>query len=165
MTYQPIGHALDLFKTREKFVAIVGPARCGKSRAALEKALLFGMKYPGARILFTRKVRASMTESILETFESYVAPKGSPWVDNVTRASRTKYVMPNGTEIIIAGPGMVRLQATDGTANHIYELDAEEVQMKMRLHPVEIESAIAVDETLHRIRPTPDGKWSLRGLD
>jgi len=106
VTYQPIGHALDLFKTREKFVAIVGPARCGKSRAALEKCLLFGMKYPGSRVLFVRKVRASMTESILETFESYVAPKGSPWVDNVTRASRTKYVLPNGTEVIIAGMDM-----------------------------------------------------------
>jgi len=104
--YRPVGHAEELFLSREKLVACIGPARCGKSRAAMEKALLYGMKYPGSRILFTRKVRASMTESILETFETHVAPKGSPWVDNVTRASRTKYQMPNGTEIIIAGLDM-----------------------------------------------------------
>lgn len=104
--YRPVGHAVDLFKDRAKFLAVIGPARTGKSRASLEKLLLYAFKYPGSRILLTRKVRASMTESVLETFERHVVPKGSSWAENVTRASRTKYVLPNGTEIIIAGLDM-----------------------------------------------------------
>lgn len=103
VAYKPIGAARLLFLCRDKFVVCEGPARTGKSRAALEKTLLFGMKYPGARILLCRKTRRTLAESTLQLFEDAVAPLGTPWVFNQTRGARAKYVLPNGSELVIAG--------------------------------------------------------------
>ena len=133
MRYTPIGNAISLFKCRAKVVAIVGPARCGKSRAALEKMLLYGFKHPGSRLLFTRKVRHSMSESILETFENFVVPKGTPWIQNVTRAARTKYTLPNGTEIVVAGldtPSKILSSEYDAIyAGEAIELEEEDFEI------------------------------------
>lgn len=88
---------------RSPEVVLEGPAGTGKSRALLEKGYICVQKYPGARILLTRKTRESMSESVLVTFERHVLPEGDPLLDGASRASRSIYPLANGSEIIVAG--------------------------------------------------------------
>ena len=101
--YKPLGHAEELFLTRDKFVVCEGPARTGKSRAALEKLLLYAYKYPGVRALICRKVRRTLSESTLQIFEDSVVPRGTPWVANQHRSMRSTYELPNGSIVVIIG--------------------------------------------------------------
>ena len=100
--YRPHGACLDLFYCRDSEVLIEGPARTGKTRAILEKCHMVCQKYPRCRILWTRKVQASMPETVLQTFEDHVLPAGHPMTYGM-RSHRTKYRYSNGSEIIIAG--------------------------------------------------------------
>lgn len=101
--YGPLGGALELFRCRDKEILFCGPARTGKSRSALEKLLLFGLKYPGARILISRKTRTSMTESTLALFERFVSPQNAPWLEGPKAAYRQAYTLPNGSKIVVCG--------------------------------------------------------------
>ena len=101
--YTPVGTHLTLFTNRAPEILHCGPARTGKTRAALEKALLFAFKYHGARVLLVRKTRASMTESTLQIFEDHVCPPGTPWVDGAHRSHRTSYILPNASIIVVVG--------------------------------------------------------------
>lgn len=91
-----------LWRCRSGEILYDGPAGTGKTRAVLEKVNLAAMKYEGARILIARKTRASMTQSVLVTFEDKVCPRW-PWVTNVKRTHRESYSYPNGSEIVVGG--------------------------------------------------------------
>lgn len=101
--YQPFGAALRAFYCREPEVLLDGPAGTGKSRALLEKVHLCLLKYEGARALIVRKTRASMTESVLVTFEDKVLPAGSPIKEGAQRRMRQAYHYPNGSELVVGG--------------------------------------------------------------
>jgi len=101
--YTPYGGARDLFFTKNKEVLLEGPAGTGKTRAVLEKAHLFGLKYPNSRILFCRKTRESMTESVLVIYEHHVLPAESKIRTYVQRRTRQSYFYENGTQVVIAG--------------------------------------------------------------
>lgn len=102
--YQPRGGALDLFYCKNDEILIEGPAGTGKSRGVLEKLLLCAMKYPGIRILMMRKTRASMTESVLVTFEEKVIPENLNHIkEGADRAHRKRYTLPNGSTFIVGG--------------------------------------------------------------
>lgn len=88
-------------KSRE--ILFDGPAGTGKSRAVCEKANLCAMKYPMSRILFLRKTRASMTESVLVTFEDKVLTPSSPIKSGPHRSHRQSYIYPNGSMIVLGG--------------------------------------------------------------
>jgi len=101
--YQPRGAASTLMYCRDPQVLIEGPAGTGKTRAVLEKVHLCAQKYPGMRALLVRKTRQSMTQSVLVTYETHVLPDYSPIVHGASRASRSSYLYPNGSEVVIGG--------------------------------------------------------------
>lgn len=104
--YEPRGAARLLWSCKRSEILLEGPAGTGKTRAALEKALAVAVKYPGSRILLCRKTRASMTESVLVTFENKVLPPGSRILHGPIRRLRQAYTIPcmgGGTSQIVIG--------------------------------------------------------------
>jgi phage terminase large subunit len=93
-----------LFLSQEPEVLIEGPAGTGKTRAVLEKANFLAETYPGIRILFVRKTRKSLTESVLVTWEEKVLWEGHPArTGDASRDNRNHYTYPNGTHIVVGG--------------------------------------------------------------
>jgi len=103
IVYEPRGAALQLWRCKDPEILIEGPAGTGKTRGILEKILAMADKYPGSRHLLCRKTRASMTESVLVTFEEKVLPPGSPIADGPQRTQRHAYTLPNGSSLVIGG--------------------------------------------------------------
>lgn len=101
--YTPRGSALELFGCRAPFVLHEGPAGTGKTRADLEFANYLAEKYPGMRTLLTRATRASMNESVLNTFEEKVLLPDSPLLTGAQRQTRQHYSYPNGSRIVLSG--------------------------------------------------------------
>lgn len=105
--YQPYGAVAEVWACKAPEVLIPGPAGTGKTRGILEKVMVAACKYPGARVLLVRKTRASMTESVLVTWEAHVAVNddGKPlsWVGNLQRSTRRSYDLPNGSSVVVAG--------------------------------------------------------------
>lgn len=101
--YEPFGASKQLFYCRDKEILIEGPTRTGKTRSVLEKILLCMMRWPRARTLILRKTRASMTETVLQTFEDHVVPTGSSILSGPQRNHRESYLLPNGSKIVIGG--------------------------------------------------------------
>lgn len=98
--YAPQGKAVDVLYSKDAEVIIDGPANTGKSRAILEKLNLICLKYPKARVLVIRKTRASLTQSAVVTFETFVAqiPQSLFW-----RASDQEYRYNNGSKLVLGG--------------------------------------------------------------
>lgn len=102
--YEARGAALELFDARDLEILAEGPARTGKTRGQLEKAYAVAIKYPGSRILLTRKTRASMSESVLQTLEDFVfEPNWRTWGGVCSRSHRETYKLPNGSLIACYG--------------------------------------------------------------
>ena len=102
MAYTPYGGVLALWHSRASEVLLPGPAGTGKTRGVLEKVHLYLLKYPGTRALICRKTRASMTESVLVTFESKVVRAGCK-LDNQSRRTRSGYDYDNGSVLVVGG--------------------------------------------------------------
>ncbi len=106
--YTPRGGALELFYCREREVLIDGPAGTGKTRAVLEKIFLLCEKYAGIRVLVCRKSRASMSESVLVTWEEKVVPPGHVCLRGASgrrllRRQRHSYQFSNRSEVVVGG--------------------------------------------------------------
>jgi len=101
--YEPRGAANKLFHCRDPMVLMDGPAGTGKTRAILEKINALANKYPGSRHLITRATRASMSESVLVTFEEKVMGLTHPVVQGPSRETRKVYRYPNGSAIVVVG--------------------------------------------------------------
>lgn len=99
--YEPRGAALELFRARNKEIVIAGQVGTGKSRADLEKLHACALKYSGFRGLMTRKTRVSMSNTMLVTWGNHVTEGFFP--TGPSRAHRTSYVYPNGSEIDLLG--------------------------------------------------------------
>jgi phage terminase large subunit len=97
--YRPYGTHLELMRYRGREVLIAGPAGTGKSRAALEKLNMVCMQRP-VRAAIVRKVRKSLTQAALVTFESKVLPQPSGvrfWTED------QEYRYPGGAVVALAG--------------------------------------------------------------
>jgi PBSX family phage terminase large subunit len=101
--YRPYGYLEQVFYDRSDLVGVVGPAGTGKSRNLLEKIHLIAEKYPSCRILLCRKTRASMTQTMLWTYETEVLPPGHEALDGGKRSHRQQYDYNNKAEIVICG--------------------------------------------------------------
>lgn len=101
--YRPQGNLNQVFYCQEPEILIEGPVRTGKTRAILEKCYICAEKYPGCRILWVRKTKESIAESALQTFEDHVLPEGHYLLDGGSRSRKPKYVLRNGSEIVIGG--------------------------------------------------------------
>ena len=148
--YQPFGGALDLFYCQAPEVLLEGPAGTGKSRSCLEKLHLLACKYAGCRILFVRKTRASMSQSVLVTFEEKVLPAGSPIKEGPQRRMRQSYVYPNGSEIVIAGmDNPLKIMSTEydiiyvAEATELFENDWESLLTRLRNNVIPYQQLIA----------------------
>lgn len=97
------GAALRLLTDETPELVVSGPARTGKSLAALFKIHTLLSTYPSARALLVRKTRASLTQTGLETYENMVLGPGNPISDGPQRANRASYLYPNGSELVIGG--------------------------------------------------------------
>lgn len=103
VTYRARGGCARLFRARAPEIVLEGPAGTGKTRALLEYCQYIADSFPGARVLFVRKTRASMTESVLQIFESKVLVSGAVLNASASRAQRQAYHFPNGSEIVCGG--------------------------------------------------------------
>jgi PBSX family phage terminase large subunit len=82
-----------------------GPAGTGKTLAWLAHCYKTAAKYPGARVLIVRKSRASLTDSVLVTFERDILGPNHPIFSRsrVARLNRSSYRLANGSEIVLGG--------------------------------------------------------------
>lgn len=101
--YEPFGAVMSVWRSREPAVLIDGVAGSGKTFGILEKLDALARKYPGCRILICRKTRASMTESVLVTYEQKVLNPGNTIATGSGRANRQAYTYPNEAQIIVGG--------------------------------------------------------------
>lgn len=79
---------------------IAGPAGTGKSRACLEKLHLCALNYPRMRGAIVRKVRRSLTQAALVTFDTKVLPEVSAVRFN---HEDQEYRYGNGSRITVGG--------------------------------------------------------------
>tara|TARA_Y100001938_G_scaffold119861_1_gene166193 strand:- start:874 stop:2388 length:1515 start_codon:yes stop_codon:yes gene_type:complete len=102
--YQAIGGAAEFMIACDSEVLYEGVANAGKTRAVCEKTHYLCSKIPGLRVLWVRKTRKSMTESVLVTFEEHVLPRHHPCIHGTaSRAHRDSYEYPNGSSIVLGG--------------------------------------------------------------
>lgn len=97
------GASLLMQTSTDKYTAVSGVARSGKSFAILYRLNQLALQHPGMRGLIVRKTRESLNESALVTFERDVLGEGNPIVPGGQRNSRHSYRYPNGSEIIVRG--------------------------------------------------------------
>lgn len=133
------GAALKVATFKGAIVLIDGPAGTGKTRGVLEKVYACAHKYAGCRILLVRKTRASLTESVLVTFESKVALPGDPCLKGPGRAHRQAYHFANGSTIVCGGMDNAdRVMSTEYDlivgfeATELTEDDAEKLLTRLR---------------------------------
>ncbi len=159
--YEPRGAARELFYCRAGEVLVEGPAGTGKTRAVLEKVHLCMLKYPGARGLIVRKTRASMTESVLVTFEEKVLAEGDPIKRRGgSRKLRQSYTYGNGSHLVVGGmDNAARIMSTEFDviaafeATELTEDDWERLTTRLRNHVMPYQQAIA------DCNPEAPGHW------
>lgn len=79
-------------------------AGTGKTYGALQKAHWYVRENKGCRVLFLRKTRKSLNESVLAQWEDAVLWPGHPAiVGTATKEHRDYYQFPNGSRIVLGG--------------------------------------------------------------
>lgn len=149
--YDPRGAARELMYCKAPEILIEGPAGTGKTRAVLEKLYIMAAHKPNVRLLICRKTRASMTESVLVTFESHVVPFGSSVLrSNQKRRTRQAYEFPNGSTIVCGGmDNAERIMSTEYDviaafeATELTEDDWEKLQTRLRNNKLPFQQSIA----------------------
>jgi PBSX family phage terminase large subunit len=98
--YKPQGHLISLFYDRSDQLLLCGPSGTGKSRGILEKMHIISCKYPGARSAIVRKVKASLTQTAMVTYEKFVLPENNEvhW-----RTGEQEYRYNNGSVVVTGG--------------------------------------------------------------
>lgn len=94
----------DLFRSTEAECLLAGPAETGKTWVCALKAMTICQNYPGAQGLIVRKVKESLTSTVLVTMQRVL----KPLIDaNVVRAyggeSPTRFIFSNGSCIWTGG--------------------------------------------------------------
>lgn len=81
------------------------------------------MGNPGARILWVRETRTSLSESVLQTFEDWVLMgRVKEWFGNVNRVNRASYDYANGSKIVLGGLDQAeRLYSTEWDIVVVFE--------------------------------------------
>lgn len=66
----------EAFLSKDRFLILVGTANSGKTYCACWKMHLFAMKYPGVRILLTRKSLRALRDSAVVTYQNILRQSG-----------------------------------------------------------------------------------------
>lgn len=101
--FRPTGAHRALWLAREPRVLVEGPAGTGKTRNELERVNALAWEFPGSRHLICRKTRASMSESVLVTWERDVHSASMHLFGNVRRQNRETYRYANGSVVVVGG--------------------------------------------------------------
>jgi len=103
IAYGAVGHLWSMATagTMPQELLISGPAGTGKTRANLEFINEIAHNYKGCRILIGRKTRASLTQSVMQTYEEFVLSHNDYRVPFHT--TKQAYEYPNGSRIVVAG--------------------------------------------------------------
>lgn len=102
--YEPRGGALELFEAREDEILYEGPAGTGKTRAVLQRCHWLAQAFTQLRMLWVRKTRKSMTESVLVTWHEKVLPPTHPFnLQQLSKGHRDSYTYENGSHIVLGG--------------------------------------------------------------
>lgn len=101
--FQARGAIGQLMRCRADEALVEGPAGTGKSRGILEYVNWCADQYPGVRVLLARKTRASMSQSVLVTWEDHVHAGGHESLNGSSRHHRSTYKYRNGSEVVVAG--------------------------------------------------------------
>lgn len=164
--YEPRGGALKLFQSKATRILLDGPAGTGKTRGILEYAYAVMGKYPGLRVLACRKTRASMTDSVLVTWEVRVLGVGHPMVaDGPSRDTRREYELPNGSVMVIGG-----LDKPEKTFSAEYDLvlvfeaiECDEDDIELLLRTLRSGRRVINGKPVHQLimdtNPGPEGHW------
>lgn len=133
-TYRPYGRIRDLWSHRGREVLVAGPAGTGKSRGALEKLDNCARIWPGVRGLITRKLRTTLTQSALVTFNEKVLGEGQ--AEQMFHHGDQEYRYSNGSRIAVGGlddPEKVKSSDYDLVyVQEATELDEEDWSMLLR---------------------------------
>ncbi len=166
IVYRATGGAAKLFRARKPEILMDGPAGTGKTRAVLEYCQWVADSYPGARVLFVRKTRASMTESVLQIFEAKVLLQGAVVNGQTSRGQRQAYHYPNGSEIVCGGLDNVdRIMSTEYDVIALFEAteatenDWEKLLTRLR------NGAVPFQQGLAECNPSFPGHWLKRRAD
>ena len=93
-----------MFASTADEVLFEGPANAGKTRSVTEKCHMLATRIPGVRILWVRKTRKSLSQSVLVTFEEHVLPERHPCISGTaSKEHRDRYDYPNGSVIVLGG--------------------------------------------------------------
>jgi phage terminase large subunit len=148
--YEPRGGARKLLACHDAEILFCGPAGTGKTRAVCEKSHILAQEIPGIRILWVRKTRVSMTQSVLVTFENHVLPANHAFKRGCRREQRASYIYPNGAEIVLGGLDNVdRIMSTEYDVACVFEAteitadDWEKIGTRLRNGKIGFQQAIA----------------------
>jgi phage terminase large subunit len=148
--YRPYGGAREIFYAQDAEILFDGPAGTGKTRAICEKSHYLAQRVSNIRILWLRKTRVSMTESVLVTFEQHVLPTGHKFTRGIHRRQRAAYSYPNGSEIVLGGLDNVdRIMSTEYDmvcvfeATEITQDDWEKLSSRLRNYKLPFQQQIA----------------------
>lgn len=92
------GAMIQIWECLDQEVLAEGPAGTAKTRTILEVLDFVARKYAKARILIVRKTRASMTQSVMETYERFVQRD-----DVHFHTTDQEYRYPNKSIIAVGG--------------------------------------------------------------
>jgi hypothetical protein len=110
---------------------VVGPAGTGKTYGILAVLHCLLADFPGLRFLVVRQTRVSLNDSVLVTYEQEVLPADGMGTvaGGANRRSRSSYVYPNGSELVLGGmddPNRIASTSWDLIyANEAIELNEE----------------------------------------
>lgn len=148
--YRAHGGSAELMACVEPEILFEGPANTGKTRTVLEKDNVLCDEFPGIRLLWVRKTRKSLSESVLTTWEEHVLPPGHPCITGTARKhNRDFYQYPNGSTIVLGGmdnpdrimsteyDGIRYFEATEGALDEWEKLSTRCRNKKIRMgtHP------------------------------
>ena len=165
LRYAPKGAARDLFISHAPEILIEGPAGTGKSRAVLEKIYALVGKYPNSRHLILRKFRASMTETVLVTWEKIVLGGRHYVLNGAHRSHRQSYVFANGAEVICGGlDNAERIMSAEYDTVNLFEgTEADEEEWEQVLTRLR-NNVMPYQQGIVDCNPGPPGHWlNMRG--
>lgn len=162
--YAPRGAAREALVCKVDEWMLDGPAGTGKSRVCLEKLNAMANKYAGCRLAIVRKVKGSLAETALVTFEQHVKPNCD--TTNQQRHVRQSYKYPNGSEIVVAGmDNPVKLMSAEFDAIYVQEAteltlnDWEFLSTRLR------NGVIPYQQLFGDCNPGPPTHWLKRRMD
>ena len=164
--YHAYGGATKVFTSNAPEVLFAGAAGTGKSRASLQKTKYLCDNNPKISVLFARKTRKSLTDTILPIWEKEVLPPGHSAPQRGAgkmRYTRHDYKWANGSEVVLGGMDdptaimsgqfdfIIAFEATELTVN-----DWELLTTRCRQRMMPLQQCIA------ECNPGPPNHWLLR---